>query len=295
MAIQITTKNPKNILKAFGVKQDLIDLVSMHGISIEVKTSSVTLKKGAGNAHIAIKAGAISMALAGKLGPASKQSIGYKLEKAIKTLDTNEFIHEGTMTGSFMSNKESADNISKLKEPIVVGMDLAEIEQKVMSQELMNELYEDPHDKGIEVYEDTSEGSTGVLVGNSPTPNSLLEVLCKTPVPLLQATHLYQPVKGTGTNSVYHVIGISKDLKIAARLKGNTVSVRVEGAVQTYKDDLDAVGFGMGNLSSGYVSMHLSVPDNGVARKSIGAVLAGLAQDMMTVMPNIKILEGKGK
>ena len=40
---------------------------------------------------------------------------------------------------------------------------------------------------------------------------------------------MYQPVKGTSQGSRYFVVGGNQDLRIAARLSGGTLSVRIEG------------------------------------------------------------------
>lgn len=47
---------------------------------------------------------------------------------------------------------------------------------------------------------------------------------------LYQAQELYQPVLGTSSGSIYKTCFIGPDLKIAARLKGNSVSFRVTTA-----------------------------------------------------------------
>ena len=49
------------------------------------------------------------------------------------------------------------------------------------------------------------------------------------PVTLRDAKMMYQPVKGTSHGSRYFVVGGNQDLRIAARLSGATLSVRIEG------------------------------------------------------------------
>ena len=63
-------------------------------------------------------------------------------------------------------------------------------------------------------------------------------------VPLLQATQLYQPVKGSSSHSRYFLVGANSELRIAARYKQQSLSIRVEGqAFAKNKARLEACGF----------------------------------------------------
>jgi len=95
-------------------------------------------------------------------------------------------------------------------------------------------------------------------------------------VPLSQATELYQPVKGSGSNSKYFAIAIGPELKVGVRVKSDlNISLRVEGDVVKFKPNL--IEAKLDSASSGqHWSAHWKVESASMMRKSIAAVLASL-------------------
>lgn len=111
-------------------------------------------------------------------------------------------------------------------------------------------------------------------------------------VKLRDATMMYQPVRGTSNSSRYYVIGANKDLRIAARLQGDALSVRVEGpGWGKYKGALTLAGFQKVEDSNQYASLHLNVGQNAVlAAKTLGAILMGLGVKLETPLPELSKL-----
>ena len=109
-------------------------------------------------------------------------------------------------------------------------------------------------------------------------------------VQLRDANMMYQPVKGTSQGTRYFMVGASTGLRIAARYKGASLSVRIEGPnfVQ-HKQQMLACGFT--GLNADYASMHLSVVDPVIAAKALGAILLGLGVPMITPMPNLQLIK----
>ncbi len=110
---------------------------------------------------------------------------------------------------------------------------------------------------------------------------------------LRDANKMYQPVKGTSGGSRYFVVGGNPDLRIAARLKDGTLSVRVEGpGWKKHTASLQEVGFALQLDAKDYASVHLSVGDNlTLASKTLGAVLLGLGVQLETPLPNLKFIK----
>jgi len=102
-------------------------------------------------------------------------------------------------------------------------------------------------------------------------------------VKLVNASLLYQPVTGSSNSSRYFCIGITDHVKIAARYRGTTLSLRVEGKVNPMQGQLKSLGFEV--KKDGYMSVHLEVDNDIVAAKVIGSVLVGLAQQLRTPTP----------
>jgi len=115
-------------------------------------------------------------------------------------------------------------------------------------------------------------------------------------VKLAVATQMYQPVQGTSGSSRYFVVAISDEVKVAARIKGVSVSIRLEGPAlgkHTFSTALKAVGI-TGGKDGQYASMHVEAPDPITAQKAIGSVLAALPVQWKTPMPSVGHLQGLG-
>lgn len=108
-------------------------------------------------------------------------------------------------------------------------------------------------------------------------------------VKLKDAEMLYQPVFGTDTNSTYYVVGIAKDVKVAARWNSGSLSVRVEA--RTPKDSMflkKLIGTSQMEVKSPeYASCHLSGVDDDVkCRRALGAMLLSLNDAFFSKIPD---------
>lgn len=113
------------------------------------------------------------------------------------------------------------------------------------------------------------------------------------PVALAEASHLYQPVKGTSANSRYFMIAANKSVRIAARWRPShsSLSIRVEGDhLHTIIGNLSEAGL---EMKANYASLHLSCPSETVARKAIGAILMGMGVTLETPLPNLAVIAEK--
>lgn len=111
------------------------------------------------------------------------------------------------------------------------------------------------------------------------------------PVPLIEATEMYQPVGGTSHGSEYYVVAIAHDLKVAARAKNGKLSFRVEGNINEYSNALLAAGL---NGSDSHYSIHLDVGDLKMAKRTIGALLMDVGAKWETTLPDLSVIYGKG-
>jgi hypothetical protein len=125
-------------------------------------------------------------------------------------------------------------------------------------------------------------------------PISLLDDAAVKPAPLIDAHGLYAPVHGTGAGSRYFLVGAFDGFNVAARYKGNKLSIRVEGAVPT------AVSSALGSMSFSstgkHWSQHMMASDVECSRylgAVFGAVVAAGAT-LYTPLPDVKFIAGKG-
>lgn len=105
-----------------------------------------------------------------------------------------------------------------------------------------------------------------------------------TPVRLKDATKMYQKVMGTNAGSTYFVVAMNDRVKVAARIRGNDVSFRVEGDLK--QDVIEAftkVGL---SAKAGYMSGHMTCSPQAPANRVIGAVLLGSGLEFATPVPN---------
>jgi hypothetical protein len=172
-------------------------------------------------------------------------------------------------------SKEKAEKIKKLGKEIIAkqkaGLTSAEISQQLFTT--------------------TNTGDYDM-----PTffPNSQLKTAAT--VKLSEATQMYQPVKGTSSHSRYFVVGISEGIKVAARLKGKSLSIRIEGSDlnnTSFVNAMNAVGISSGSKGV-YASMHVDAPDPITATKAVGSVLSALPVQWKTPMPSVGHLQGLG-
>ena len=127
---------------------------------------------------------------------------------------------------------------------------------------------------------------TGPAVSFTPFTAAPAPAPTGSAVPLIEATALNQPVKGTNASSVYRVIALSPDLKCAARVKGNELSVRFEGKLTSpQKAALAAIGFS----DKGHYSAHYTVEKPALA---LGAILMAPEFDWAQRITSMKEVAG---
>lgn len=111
-------------------------------------------------------------------------------------------------------------------------------------------------------------------------------------VPLVTATKLYQPVKGTSPGSRYYLIGFHPGLRLAARYSSTGMSFRAEGtSLSSFASSLKNAGF---SVNPPYASMHLGgINDILLARKVCGSVLLGLGIPFSSPIPDVSVILNK--
>ena len=111
-------------------------------------------------------------------------------------------------------------------------------------------------------------------------------------VPLIEATQMYQPVKGTSPSSRYYVVAGNDNMIIAARwrVSNKNLSVRIESPTQFVKSALTHSGF---EWKDPYASIHLVCPNRKVANKALAASIASTELEFYTPMPHVFMITEK--
>jgi hypothetical protein len=112
-------------------------------------------------------------------------------------------------------------------------------------------------------------------------------------IALRDATSMYQRVKGTSAHAVYVVVAVNEDVRVAAKVVGTKVSMRVEGNITpAVTTKMLSHGFSSNGV---YMSAHYSCPENVTPDKVIGSVLVGCGLQFDTPIPIIEIVRGLSK
>ena len=238
------------ILAMCGVSPHLLENAKSVGVLVDYGASgSLTIKTPTKVYGIVpLKGTAITLLKEGKMGPASKESIKYQVEKCLNA-----------------AYQDSATSI--VKEYGDAVQDLG--------------VYPDDFDTPSPPKPKPVPKNLGELLKNNllPPVSKFDPFIGKAKVPqspqvvLKLATQLYQPVFGTSSGSVYYLVAMFQDLNLAIRRTSSSLSLRVEGAVSKYSKRLESVGF---SVKSEYASVHLDVKDDALLLKTFGAVVGAI-------------------
>jgi hypothetical protein len=118
------------------------------------------------------------------------------------------------------------------------------------------------------------------------------------PVKLADTEELGAPVKGTGGDSVYHMIGRGPNMKLALRYKeSGNISLRAEpthfGPFDSeVQQRLSDAGLDLAN--GGHYSLHANNVSPTVARKVVGSLIFSLNDYFDAYLDNVENFKGKG-
>ncbi len=158
----------------------------------------------------------------------------------------------------------------------------------------MMELYEKTHpEEFVDCVDITGEKEMTMISGTF----DLKKLKTAKVVPLLNATHFYQPVKGTSSGSRYFVLALGPNLRVAGRWNvgggGHGLALRVEGpGLEAEETKALVVACGLDFKSATHASVHLSSGSDIDIRKAVGALLIGLGEPWLTPMPSPNVIEG---
>jgi hypothetical protein len=212
--------------------------------------------------------------------------LSYQTQAAVNIGTTDQAAKPPTGTIGAQFNTTAA---AKVYTEVVQAKGKQAAELKKQAQELINGAPEHFAALGIKQEKEKENDMAPMFPEN--------KMATAEPVKLITATHLYQPVRGTGATSRYFVVGISHDIKVAARLKGTSVSIRLEGLAlksMVFVKAIKVVGLSLGKGDL-YASMHVDAPDPVTAQKVVGSVLSSIPAKWETPMPSVQPLVGKGQ
>lgn len=289
------------VASKLGVAPALWQEAAALGYTAEKGINKILIKDKTGNVVSNVKAvqGALTFLMEDNLGATSAGHLKASFEQAVKKLIAD---HGDTPVELNMPPKVEAkifpgggavnpteSKLTQQSPPLasIFGTDPEEAELN----HTFNKPPQTPTQKSPPSVESLKTTNSEVISKEAVAWN---EMDVMSPVKLLQATKLYQPVHGTSSGSRYFVVALSKDLKIAARFKGEDLSMRVEGNISKSKDILVENGFNIG-ADETYASMHLKCPTQILAKRVIGALLTGMDMELQSELPKFVALIGKGK
>lgn len=112
----------------------------------------------------------------------------------------------------------------------------------------------------------------GTVTGTTKPKFKPVPTVCK----LSDSKAVGQHVKGTSPGSVYTTIALNQWVKVAARVQGFNISLRVETSGKTPAGIMDKIKTAGIQWHEGYGSLHLEAGDANTLRRVVGAFLYGL-------------------
>lgn len=267
------TKDEQSLIQA-GIPSGTIDDLNLHGVTVVISPYRIKFAKGG---NVITKVAAISSSFV--KNPSHIEDVLTSIISAIGSVLAqmqdidNSVLHKGT-------DNTAIDNVKSVPDfvPISTGTT-----SSVEHPQSLNTL---------------AAQQWGLATLNTMKKG--------TPVSLELAKDMYQPVKSTSAGSVYHAVALSNTIAVAARLKGNSLAIRIEkraGVVwETVKKKLiqsKVFHQPYANInSSGYASAHFSCGDNETADMALAAILASLDSvglKVNTPLPKSEIFGSYGK
>lgn len=245
-----------SLLPLFDVDPSLISKCKKSGVTVASSPGGVTIGyDGTTCASVSIKGQAITIAKQGVMGPASKEAFKAQLESGLnKALilamkGSNATMAPVSSTMAAFAEHEVKKGSGGFGDP---PQTLGSLLKKKKEQESFKNV--------------TAGTFTVDVVG----PDEGMQL---SQASLLNAKSPYQPVVGTTKGSVYRTFAVSTGLKIAARFKGSTLSMRAEGS------DLPSAMGTLGGFkfkqNGPYASVHFEIGnDSALGAKTLGALLS---------------------
>jgi hypothetical protein len=197
-----------------------------------------------------------------------------------------EIAHQVLMQASKTKNVKIKESIEHFLVKIVTGygVNMKSVEVGIVAQEALPAT---PTPAPSKV---TADPYLQAIVKHYPLTETQMKVTA--PIPLADAEGLYRPVRGSSPGTIYHLIGVWPTMKMAARLKDSSVSLRVEGKPNPAQSKaLKELGF---DQKGDYWSSHsLKVANLTVVQRYVGCIIASLEGSIMPA-PDMALLVGKG-
>jgi hypothetical protein len=283
MALNFKSLNGMSAIKKIGINQSAFDWLAQSQVVVKLKSNKFTFYFIDDHGKETLKEVPVTIddlqqLNAGKLPLTKKITLSGALAKAIQDL----MIAAGEMLivdeGMVVLHEDPGDGIEKT--PISNGgwgPTLTMVDAGALAH--LPPLHVIPA-KGVE-----QSSAWGVF--------DLHAIKTAFPVKLRDADKMYQPVRGTSVGSRYYMVGANKDIRVAARLQGGSLSVRIEGpGLAKHQNAISEAGITI-NAGKDYASVHLNVGgDMVLASKTLGAVLMGLGVTLDTPMPNLALIKG---
>ena len=325
---KFTKKNPYTVLLDLGIGSGAVHALTEKGIEIKFAAGKISFFNSDGNllAYVFVDADVLLPLLKGaSITPSNKQSIGAKLASAIKqahaVYDLNKQAKENPTPISVFDDdaNAAAQAVAQGLTSAVTQNMVDELDKEMMDHVAQNNtgdawldfIDDDPDLEPTEELDGESKEDVPAILeyleGAAPTlvnPADVVDLGPHSKVDLHAAHLMYQAVKGTDKNSVYHVVAIGSTFKVAARFTNKILSMRVDWDLSLPANndccmdqitEIAKIGFdsGFGSKAT-HMSMHLDCGTHDIATKALGAVLSALADvpgaEIKTPAPSFKLL-----
>ena len=280
-------------VKKIGIKQSVFDWLTTEKVVIKLTAKEFTFTHDGTFVIVPVALNDLQLLAANKLPLSNKVILGQKIEQALA--QTWAGVPAGAAPAQQAAPKHFIPPAQK------VPVDGAMTGKLTGAPEhLLNKVQYVPIDPALKsalskAKEEGIQSKPGVtVVATKGWPVFDLTKINSAPVTKLRdAAMMYQPVASTSPDSRYFMIAAGDNVRVAARYKDASLSVRIEGDnLPKWKAMVTACGFSPGNKGGAYASLHLAVgTDLMTANKTLGAILMGLGIPFETPLPNLKLIK----
>ncbi|MCO5157860.1 MAG: hypothetical protein M9945_14120 [Aquamicrobium sp.] len=292
MAVKFNVFDAKTVLIKLGVSQEQVDWLTKHHVKVSLTSSDLMLAIPSEdfsetteefhthiglNVMVALKNGSISAAQTATLQSQLQGTISHIQEKH----------------GAYLANLPEPPE--GWKNPITHQGTLGKLPQ-LQKTPLTYADAKKQAEGGASGAFKINSGIPPMQAASKVTPGwqsfDLDKIKTADLVKLRDATLMYQPVHGSSAGSRYFMVAGNSSIRVAARYKGGTLSIRLEGpGLSDHKKKIEAIGFSKLSKSEQYASVHLDVGgDLLLANKTLGAFLVGLGVSLETPIPDLALI-----
>lgn len=278
-----------DIAKKFSISPAQVQVLEEAGVSVQVLKTCLKFSKGGEVlSSVPVSEATLESVMSGNAGAMTTKALKDNLSTALK-LVLSETDKGASPLHEDIDLMEGDPHFGTPIKP--AAKSAKDVAKAVLAEQWPEGVEAATPDSGLSLADILSEKTGTMPAGSSVPIFDTVQMQHADRVKLAHAQSLYQPVRGSDSDSRYFCVAWSPSLKAAARYLHGKLSVRFEGDLVKHKSNLAAAGITVGQT---HASLHLHASDDVSAAKALGAVLASVGANFSSLWPQISVIKNKG-